>query len=67
MHTVILVHVDTHLIRLGAGQTARQRPTVGGQSGGERRAAVCQNGLQVTGQLLRDNDPKSSTRLQRLV
>lgn len=46
-------HVDTHLVRLRAGQTARQRSTVGGQSGGERRTAVCQDGLQVTGQLLR--------------
>lgn len=42
-----------HLIRLGAGQAARQWSTVGGKSGGERGAAVCQNGLKVTGQLLR--------------
>lgn len=47
--TVLQVHVDTDLVSLGAGQTARQWPTVAGQSGGERRPAVCQNGLQVTG------------------
>lgn len=48
-----LFFLCAHLVRLGAGQTARQWSTVGGKSGGERWAAVCQNGLKVTGQLLR--------------
>lgn len=43
----------THLVGLGAGQAAGQRSTVGRQGGGERWAAVGQNGLQVTGGLLR--------------
>lgn len=51
--TVVKVHLVTDLVRLGAGQTAGQGPTVAGQSGGERWSAVCQDGLQVTGQLLR--------------
>lgn len=45
--------MDTHLVRLWAGQTARQRPTVGGQGGGEGGAAVCQDGFQVAAHLLR--------------
>lgn len=52
-HIVFFVHVDTHLICLGAGETARQWSTVGRQSGGERWAAVCQNRFKVTGKLLR--------------
>lgn len=44
---------SSHLICLRAGQTACQRSTAAGQSGGEGRTAVRQDGLQVTGQLLR--------------
>lgn len=47
------VRADTHLIRLWAGQTARQRTTVAGQSGGEWWAAVCQDRFKVTERLLR--------------
>ena len=43
----------SHLVRLLAGQTARQRAAVCGQRGGEGGAAVRQDGLQVTGQVLR--------------
>lgn len=49
----VCVAGDTHLVRLGACQTARQRAAVAGQSGGEGRAAVCQDRFKVTGQLLR--------------
>lgn len=42
-----------HLVGPGAGQTARQRAAVGRQSGGERRAAVGQNGFKVAERLLK--------------
>lgn len=50
----------THLVRLRAGQAARQRSAVGGQSGCKRRATVCQNGLQVTVQVLRTMTQKKA-------
>lgn len=48
-----LLVLRTHLVGPGAGQTARQRAAVGRQSGGERRAAVRQNGFKVTEHLLK--------------
>lgn len=46
-------HRSTHLICLGAGQTARQRATVAGQCGCERRTTVCQDWFKITGHILR--------------
>lgn len=50
---VSVLVLGAHLAGLRAGQTARQRSTVGRQSGGERWAAVCQHGFKVTARLLR--------------